>query len=129
MTKYAPVAEFLIRRGEGRVRLGFDEVEAILGTALPRSAVDYQAWWANDPTHSQARAWLDAGWQTENLNLSGRTVEFVRAATRPAKPAPATSAPPSLDPWGSLAGSVMIRDEAALVSPSGETWEAERDAG
>jgi hypothetical protein len=127
MTKYAPVAEFLSIQEQGRVRLGFDDVEAILGAALPKSAADYQAWWANDPTHSQAKAWLDAGWQTENLNLQRRVVEFVRVRNRPAGP-PASPAPASFDPWGALAGSVTIHDEVALVAPSGETWDAERDA-
>jgi hypothetical protein len=128
MAKYAPVADFLLRLEESRVRLSFEEVEAILGATLPKSAVVYQAWWANDPTHSQAKAWLDAGWQTENLNLPRRTVEFVRVRGRPGWRPSTGGAPVSRDPWGALAGSVTIRDETALVSPTGESWEAERDA-
>jgi hypothetical protein len=117
--------QFLTVQATDRIRLDFQEVERILGRALPKSAGDYQAWWANDPTHSQAKAWLEVGWQTENLNLHGRTVEFVRVRKPDRTPTPA--APPT-DPWGALAGSVTILDEAALMSASGEVWDAEADA-
>ena len=125
MAVYAPMMQFLTAQATDRVRLDFQEVERILGRPLPKSAGDYQAWWANDPTHSQAKAWLEAGWQTENLNLGGRTVEFVRVRKPTRTPKPAAS--PS-DPWGALAGSVTILDETALTSPSGEAWDAEADA-
>jgi hypothetical protein len=124
MTVYTPMREFLSAQPIERVRLGFREVERIIGRPLPKSARDYQAWWANDPTHSQAKAWLDAGWRTENLNLGRRTVEFVRVRKSLYSPAPAG---PSLDPWGALAGTVTILDEAALTAPSGELWDAEAD--
>lgn len=125
MTVYAPMIQFLTGQASDRVRLNFQDVERILGRPLPKSAGDYQAWWANDPTHSQAKAWLKAGWQTENLNLAGRTVEFVRVRKPVRMP---TLAAPATDPWGALAGSVTILDEAALTSPSGEAWDAEADA-
>lgn len=129
MGKYAPIADFLVDQSADRVRLDFEALEKLLGAPLPRSADEYQAWWANDASHSQAKAWLDAGWQTENLNLAGRTVEFVRVrrskdgsggalpSSRRAGPAP--------DPWGALTGTVTIHDPAALVTPTAEAWEAE----
>ena len=120
--KYLPIADFLGAQEKGRVRLGFSDVENILGAPLPKSAAEYQAWWANDPGHSQAKAWMEAGWQTENLNLSGQTVEFVRAARR-SQPTP-LEAPPS-DPWGALAGTVTIHDPASLTQPTGEAWDAQ----
>jgi hypothetical protein len=124
MTVYAPMKEFLSAQPIERVRLGFSEVERIIGRPLPKSAGDYQAWWANDPTHSQAKAWLDAGWRTENLNLGRRTVEFVRIRKPASLQAPAMSS----DLWGALAGTVTILDDDALTAPSGELWSAEADA-
>lgn len=123
MTKYRPMTEFLVDQQNDRLRMDFESIEKLIGEPLPRSARDYQAWWANDTSHSQAKAWLEAGWQTENLNLPGQTVEFVRVR-KPSYAAPFTSAP---DPWGALAGTVTILDEAALTAPSGEVWEAELD--
>jgi hypothetical protein len=106
--------------------LDFETVESVIGSTLPKSADEYQAWWANDASHSQAKAWLEAGWQTENLNLAGRTVEFVRVRKLTLKPSPASpSAAPLGDPWGALAGTVTIHDESALVSPTGEIWEVQ----
>ena len=63
--------------------LSFDGIEAILGFALPRSARQYQAWWANQvgSGHVQANAWLDNGWHTERLSLSRRQVTFTPVAT------------------------------------------------
>lgn len=56
----------------------FEEVEAILGAPLPRSARNHRPWWANGG-HSQARAWLAAGWKTANVNLSAGELDFVRS--------------------------------------------------
>lgn len=120
--KYLPIADFLGAQETGRVRLGFSDVESILGAPLPKSAAEYQAWWANDPGHSQAKAWMEAGWQTENLNLSGQTVEFVRAA-RKSQSTPLETLPS--DPWGALAGTVTIHDPASLTQPTGEAWDAQ----
>ena len=34
------------------------------------------AGWANDPSHSQARAWLDSGWRVVTVDLSDGSVRF-----------------------------------------------------
>jgi len=57
-------------------RATFGEVEAILGFILPNSARSYTAWWANDSSHSYARAWLAAGWETSSVNLQAGTLVF-----------------------------------------------------
>lgn len=128
MGKYSPLSDFLGRQGREAVRLDFDEFEKIVGAPLPASALNHQAWWANDPGHSQARAWITAGWKTQNLSLTGRTVTFVRAS-KPSPASPATRpAPGSVDPWGALADTVTIHDHNALTTPSGEIWDAEAGA-
>jgi len=127
MTKYAPLSEFLNHQPVDEVRLGFIDVEEILGAPLPRSAYEHQAWWANNPEgHSHCRAWHDAGWKTENLNITGRTVTF-RRVRKPANPSEPILAAQDSDPWGALAGTVTIIDDAALTTPSGEVWDAERE--
>jgi len=80
-TKYEPLKRHL----EGmfqhdEVRLSFAEIERILGFSLPPSAHDAQPWWSNTRAgHSQAAAWLDAGWKTAGLDLAARQVSFVKA--------------------------------------------------
>ena len=126
MTKYTPLGDFLAHQVKTELRLGFDEVEKILGAPLPRSAYEHQAWGANNPEgHSHCRSWHDAGWRTEGLSLTGRSIVFTKVSDSPKTP-PAPARP--LDPWGALAATVTIYDEAALTQPSGETWDAEAGA-
>ncbi len=84
-TKYEPLKRHLEGMFQhGEVRLSFAEIERILGFSLPPSAYEAQPWWSNTRAgHSQAAAWLGAGWRTAGLDLAGRQVSFVRAANEP----------------------------------------------
>ena len=62
-------------------RASFSEVEAVIGDKLPPSARYYQAWWANDSTHSQGAAWAAAGWETAEVDLARETLLFRRKRT------------------------------------------------
>jgi hypothetical protein len=125
MSKYEPLSLFLERNDSARLTLSFDKIEEVLGFSLPRSASNHPAWWANNPEgHSHSRAWIDAGWRTENLNLTARKVDFVRTSANPSGAAPKLAP----DPFGVLAGTVTIRDLEALTAPSGASWDAEDDA-
>lgn len=100
--KYQPLGDFLAAREASPWRATFTEIEAILGGKLPPSARTYSAWWSNDDrSHSQARAWIEAGWETANVDIEGETVEFHRvgSAARPApRPAPRPARPTSRPP-------------------------------
>jgi hypothetical protein len=61
-----------------RIDMTFAEVSAVLGVPLPRSAFDYQAWWASDPAHTQA-VWLAAGYRAR-ANLTAQRVTFTKTA-------------------------------------------------
>lgn len=129
MTKYTPLQDFLAHQVKTEVRLGFDEIEKILGASLPRSAYEHQAWWANNPDgHSHCRSWNNAGWRTGSLNLMGRSIVFTRDSNSPKTPLSVSAAAKPLDPWGALAATVTIFDEGALTQPSGEIWDAEARA-
>lgn len=79
MTKYQPLRAYLDGQQAGRVRLGFDEIERLLGFKLPRSARDYRPWWSNNTGGNVAiRAWRDAGWRTAEVDMAGEQVTFVR---------------------------------------------------
>jgi hypothetical protein len=79
--KYEPLKRYLDGMFQhGEVRLGFAEIERILGFDLPRSAYDHPAWWSNTRAgHSHAAAWLDAGWKTVALDREAREVGFIKA--------------------------------------------------
>jgi|GEM_PF-246645 len=77
--KYGTLRAFLSRQTSARLKMSFDEVTAAAKVKLPASAFRYPQWWENDPAHHvQAKAWLDAGYRTERLDLNARTVEFAR---------------------------------------------------
>ena len=78
MGKYEPLRHYLEAHGEERVTLSFDTLADIVGSSLPDSAHEYAAWWANDPTHVEAKAWLDAGYESACVSLVGETVTFIR---------------------------------------------------
>ena len=120
MGKYEPLEKFLKRHRAGRWRVAFRELERLLGFKLPQSAFKYPAWWSNDDTgHSHAKAWLDAGWRTEEIDLAARKLTFTRADDVPAN----ASTPPS-DPWGCMAGTVTVMPGTDLTAPT-EEWNAE----
>ncbi len=74
--KYHPLFERLLYSGQGKVVLRFADIERELGASLPPSARSRPAWWSNNPNgHSQARAWLRAGYIAK-ADLAGETVEF-----------------------------------------------------
>jgi len=76
---YTPLQNHLTGLTQNAWKTTFDEIESILGFSLPKSARHYQAWWANNRQGSRhTRAWLDAGWQTKDLNFGSGTVVFQR---------------------------------------------------
>ena len=76
--KYGRLCEHLRALQETEWRASFAEIEEVLGLDLPASARSHAAWWSNDGGHSQARAWLDAGFRTSESDTSRRTVLFRR---------------------------------------------------
>jgi len=64
------------------LQITFEDIERLIGKELPRSAFDYRAWWANDPTKPQSAAWLDEGWRAASLTMTDRRLTFVRTNDR-----------------------------------------------
>ena len=78
--KYAPLRRHLSNLDAREWATTFREVEKILGATLPPSARTYQEWWnPSDHTHTQARAWMIAGWEPAIVNIRAETVVFRRS--------------------------------------------------
>ncbi|HEU4965270.1 MAG TPA: hypothetical protein VFV52_15685 [Bacilli bacterium] len=79
--KYRNLYQFLHSQPEEihTIALSIEEIESILQFRLPDSAYLYPAWWANEKqgSHSHARAWLYAGWNTFDVVL-GEKISFKR---------------------------------------------------
>jgi hypothetical protein len=82
MGKYDPLSAHLRSIRDRRITLSLVEIEAIISSALPRSARVHRAWWANEEagSHTHARAWMRAGWKVEEVDLGRSWVRFVRIA-------------------------------------------------
>lgn len=74
--KYEPLERHLHRVGP--TTMSFSEIDALVG-GLPESAYRWRPWWANDRSHVQARAWLEAGLKVIAADSHRRTVKFGKA--------------------------------------------------
>jgi hypothetical protein len=72
--KYEPLSRHL-SVASLPLTMTFAEISLLVG-GLPASAYRYPAWWADDRTHVQARAWLDVGLRVEAVDLDREVVGF-----------------------------------------------------
>lgn len=77
MAKYDSLRDYL-RKQDKDVVMTFSDVATVIGCSiLTDSAFIHSAWWTNDRTHGQARAWLAAGY-TASADINTNTVTFRR---------------------------------------------------
>lgn len=76
---YSPLTRTL-RAAARDAHFTFEELEDLLNRGLPASARRHRAWWANDESHSQARAWLKVGYRVDSVSLEAEWVRFGRDA-------------------------------------------------
>ena len=68
----------------------FQQVETVIGGSLPASARRHRPWWANDARgHAHADAWLGEGYRTEEVDMEGEKLVFVRTPGWAEKPSSA----------------------------------------
>ena len=81
--KYMPLEKYLrdLPESQSAVTLRFEEIEGILKTKLPSSAYEDRRWWdhAKEGNHVSARAWANAGWKIESLDVNAKWVKLIRA--------------------------------------------------
>jgi len=132
MSKYAPLGEYLRRQRAAFVPMTFAEIERIVGTRLPKSQ-RYPAWWSNNPWNNvMTQIWLDAGFETEQVDVEARKLVFRKVASGGRKSRsqgggqasddqrPAVSKRHPL--FGSLKGTVTIAPGTDLTQPAMPEW-------
>jgi hypothetical protein len=60
-------------------------MDGIIGDNLPMSAYKTEKWWSNTPTNVHAKAWLNAGWNVQEVNLKEGYVIFKKVKDVKAK--------------------------------------------
>jgi hypothetical protein len=79
MSKYQPLNEFLRKQTRDHVPMTFSEIERVLDGKLPPSKT-HRAWWSNNPSNNvMTKEWLDAGYETESVDIAGEKLVFRRA--------------------------------------------------
>ncbi len=125
MSKYEPLKRHLAGLPAPTWRTNFREIERILGFTLPPSSRRHRALWSNNPqNHVMTKAWLSAGWLTEQVDLDTEELVFrkVGPGAGPAKQEPSKAK----SPFAGLRGTVRIRADVDVTGPAGEEWSAEQ---
>jgi hypothetical protein len=114
--KYDPLRMWLSQATDERIRLSFQEIEAVLGFPLPASARRLAQWWANAAgSHVQAVAWMSAGWRACEVDVAGEQVSFERTVWRREAPRTSQDRVGVAEPGAAfVADDVIVIDRAAL---------------
>jgi hypothetical protein len=129
MGKYSPLGEFLRAKRLREVPMTFAEIERITGSKLPPKAQHQRAWWSNNPSNNvMTKVWLEAGYETERVDMAGRKLVFRRVgkAEKEAASAPAPKSYATEDgrhpAWGALKGTLRIAPGVDLTEPAFPEW-------
>jgi hypothetical protein len=80
--KYTPLENYLrgLPESQREVSLGFQQIERILNAKLPSSAYEDWRWWEHETegNHITQRAWANAGWKIESLDVNQKRVKLIR---------------------------------------------------
>ena len=128
MSKYEPLGTFLKKQGRERVPMTFAEIERVTGVKLPPSALKHRPWWSNNPDNSvMTKVWLDAGFESEQVDMEKRRLVFKRV--RKAKAAGGEGVEKPFHPlYGYMKGLIRVMPGVDLTQPADPDWAARLDA-
>lgn len=82
IARYNPLRDYLASYRASRLNLTFGYIERILKFELETAAYTFKSWWENNRENPQAIAWLEAGWEVEDVDLQREGVVFKRVKTK-----------------------------------------------
>ncbi|WP_187968239.1 DUF7662 domain-containing protein [Aquibium microcysteis] len=128
MGKYAPLREFLIDQDKAVVAMSFEQIEALIGQALPASKSS-RAFWSNNPDNNvMTREWLAAGFVAEAVDLNAGTLKFRKREEHPVLFEGETAANLDMeatgrDPlFGCMRGTLKILPDVDYTKPAAPDW-------
>jgi len=126
--KYEPFKAYLSHQTATHVPLTFAEIERIIGQRLPSSARKFPAWWSNNPSNNvMTTAWLEAGYESEKVDIGAERLVFRKTTPPPAPSLPANEDDPLAGLYGCMEGAVRFLPDVDLTAPAGERWAAEEE--
>ena len=75
--KYKPLEHFLLSCSANIIYMSHGEIEKIIKHPLPSASYESTTWWENHRYYIQANAWLNAGYQVDQVKLQEQIVVFV----------------------------------------------------
>ena len=136
MSKYDQLGRYLQDQPFQEVPMTFAEIERVIGFKLPPKAQRHRAWWSNNPSNNvMTKVWLEAGFESEKVDMAARKLVFKRvrpsAATPPSgmsdagrgykSPAP-RSGPRHHPMFGAMKGWLTIEPGYDLTHPAMPEW-------
>jgi hypothetical protein len=97
MSKYDPLSARLAAETRPEWRVSFDELEKVLGFALPKTARTGKAWWQNGAAAPQALSWAAYGWEVADVDQAAGKVTFRKVAGNAPDEAESADAPASAE--------------------------------
>jgi hypothetical protein len=124
MGKYAPLTGFLRKQPLDEVPMTFAQIERVIEVKLPPKARRHHAWWSNSPSDSViTKAWLDAGFRSEQVDIKGRKLVFRRVSPKARTPGEADSEVSARHPLiGWMKDTVRIALGVDLTEPADPDW-------
>ena len=124
MSKYKPLEDYLSRAENDNIQMRFTDIENVIGFKLPASSHRHRAWWSNNTSNNvMTFAWMNAGFETEDVDMAGKRLVFrrVKRNSNP-KAAPKKSGPKRSPLFGALKGMLRLRSDVDYTAPNNEDW-------
>lgn len=130
MSKYSALGDYLKRQPGQHIALTFAEIEKITGSKLPASANKHRPWWSNNPNNSvMTKVWLDAGFESEQVDMAARKLVFRRVSSPKEQIKPTQSGDEPFHPlYGYMQGLVRVMPGTDLTEPADPEWAARIEA-
>ena len=129
MGKYEPLGQFLRQQRTREVPLTFRDIEKITGVKLPPKAQHHRAWWSNNPNNNvMTKVWLEAGFESTQVDMEGRKLVFRRVDGTTAEPTRQQTLKPYATKegrhpaFGALKGMIRIPPGVDLTKPADPEW-------
>jgi hypothetical protein len=131
MGKYENLGAFLQKQRAREVPLTFREIEKITGVKLPPKAQHHRAWWSNNAANNvMTKVWLDAGFESVQVDMVARKLVFRRVVKASAASGGFAEAAPK--PYatkdgrhparGALKGITFVPPGVDLTEPADPEW-------
>jgi len=107
--------------------MSFDEIERVIRSKLPPSAMQHRAWWSNNAQNNvMTKAWKDAGFESQDVDMKGRRLAFRRVRSETSRDTGAST--PNVTTkdrhplLGWMKGTLTIAEGVDLTQPADLEW-------